>query len=101
LGAWHLRLNRVIALKMLLAGAYAGPSELARFQLEAESVAGLCHANIVQLHEVGDHEGRPYFTMEFVDGGSLAQKLAATPQPVRRAAELVPTLARAGAGAPR
>jgi hypothetical protein len=75
--ARHLRLNRVIALKMLLAGAYAGPAELVRFQREAEAVAGLCHANIVQIHEVGDHEGRPYFTMELVDGGSLAQKLTA------------------------
>jgi serine/threonine protein kinase len=74
--ARHLRLNRVIALKMALAGAYAGPQERERFQREAEAVAGLCHANIIQLHEVGDHEGRPYFTMEFVDGGSLAQKLA-------------------------
>jgi hypothetical protein len=93
--ARHLRLNRVIALKMLLAGAYAAPRELARFQREAEAVAGLCHANIVQIHEVGDHEGRPYFTMEFVDGGSLAQKLTGAPQPVRWAAELVASLAEA------
>jgi serine/threonine protein kinase len=75
--ARHLRLNRIIALKMALAGAYAGPRERKRFQREAEAVARLCHPNIVQIHEVGDHEGRPYFTMEFVDGGSLAQKLAA------------------------
>jgi hypothetical protein len=93
--ARHLRLGRVIALKMALAGAYAGPHERERFQREAEAVAGLCHANIVQIHEVGDHEGRPYFTMEFVDGGSLAQKLAAAPQPVRWAAELVASLAEA------
>ena len=92
---------------MLLAGAYAGPTELMRFQLEAEAVAGLCHANVVQIYDVGEHEGRPYFTMEFVDGGSLAQKLAATPpanaggsqtataQSVRWAAELVASLAEA------
>src|SRR5262249_12008950 len=55
--ARHLRLGRLVALKMLLAGAYAGPTERARFQREAEAVAGLCHANIVQIFEVGEHEG--------------------------------------------
>jgi hypothetical protein len=93
--ARDLRLGRPVALKMLLAGAYAGPTELTRFQREAEAVATLCHANIVQIYEVGDHEGRPYFTMELVDGGSLAQQLTATPPPVRWAAELVASLADA------
>jgi serine/threonine protein kinase len=74
--ARHLRLKRIVALKMMLAGAYAGPHERERFQREAEAVAGLCHSNIVQIYEVGDHESRPYFSMEFVDGGSLAQKLS-------------------------
>src|SRR5207249_2270692 len=64
--ARHLRLNRVVALKMALAGAYAGPHERARFQREAEAVAGLRHANVVQIHDVGDSDGRPYFTMEYV-----------------------------------
>jgi serine/threonine-protein kinase len=91
----HLRLNRPVALKMLLAGAYAGPQELTRFQREAEAVAGLQHPNIVQVHDVGDYEGRPYFTMEFVEGGSLAEKLAGTPQPASQAAVLVATLAEA------
>src|SRR5262245_60439579 len=72
--ARHLRLNRVVALKMMLAGAYAGPPERARFQREAEAVAGLRHANIVQVYHVADHEGRPYFTMELVEGGSLGQR---------------------------
>ena len=101
--ARHLRLGRPVAIKMLLAGAYAARTELMRFQLEAEAVAGLCHANVVQIYEVAEHEGRPYFTMELVDGGSLAQKLAASSptsdvggsQHVRWAAELVATLAEA------
>src|SRR5262249_5678473 len=67
--ARHLRLNRPVALKMLLAGAYAGPEERERFFREAEAVAGLRHPNIVQVHDMGDHDGRPYFTMEYIDGG--------------------------------
>jgi serine/threonine-protein kinase len=93
--ARHLRLNRFVALKMLITGAYAGPHERARFQREAEAVASLRHAHIVQVHNVGDHEGRPYFTMEFLEGGSLAQTMAGTPQPARPAAALVATLAEA------
>ncbi len=93
--AWHHRLNRAVALKMLLSGAYARPEELQRFLREAEAVAGLNHANIVQVHDVGGLEGRPYFTMELVEGGSLAQKVAGTPQPARQAAALVATIAEA------
>ncbi len=93
--ARHLRLNRFVALKMLLAGAYAGPPERARFQREAEAVASLRHASIVQVYDVGDHEGCPYFTMELLEGGSLAQALASTPQPARQAAALLITLAEA------
>src|SRR5262249_8508759 len=69
--ARHLRLNRLVALKMALAGAYAVPDELDRFQREAEAVAALRHPNVVQIYDVGDADGRPYFTMEFMDGGSL------------------------------
>ena len=93
--ARHLRLNRFVALKMLIAGANAGPHERARFQREAEAVAGLRHANIVQVHDVGDHEGWPYFTMELLEGGSLAQAQLRAPQPARQAAALVATLAEA------
>jgi serine/threonine-protein kinase len=93
--ARHLPLNRLVALKMVLDGAYAGPRERARFQREAEAVAGLRHEGIVRVYDVGDHDGRPYFTMEFVEGGSLAQKLAGAPQPARPAAALVATLAGA------
>ncbi len=93
--ARHQRLNRFVALKMLITGVYAGPDERARFQREAEAVAGLRHANIVQVYDVGDHEGWPYFTMELLEGGSLAQALAGTPQPAGRAAALLATLAEA------
>jgi tetratricopeptide (TPR) repeat protein len=93
--ARQLRLNRFVALKMLSAGAYAGPPERARFQREAEAVASLRHPNIVQVYDVGDHDGCPYFTMELLEGGSLAQSLAGTPQPARQAAALLATLAEA------
>ena len=93
--ARHLKLNRTVALKMLLSGAYADLCELARFQREAEAVAGLSHPNIVQVHDVGELDGQPYFTMEFVEGQSLAEALAGMPQPARPAAEFVATLARA------
>ena len=72
--ARHLRLNRAVALKMILAGAYARPDERERFRREAEAVAGLQHPNIVQVYEVGEQDGRPYFALEFVDGGSLAEQ---------------------------
>jgi serine/threonine-protein kinase len=72
--ARHLRLNRLVALKMLLGGAYAGPHDIARFQREAEAAAALRHPHIVQVHDVGEHDGRPYFTMEYLEGGRLAQR---------------------------
>ena len=93
--ARHLRLDRVVALKMALAGAYAGPLERERFQREAEAVARLRHPNVVQVYDVGDAGGRPYFTMEFVEGGSLAQKLAGAPQPAHQATQLLATLSGA------
>ncbi|MBN9516962.1 serine/threonine protein kinase [bacterium] len=93
--ARHLRLNRVVALKMALAGAYAGAHERERFQREAESVAALRHPNVVQIHDIGDSLGKPYFTMEYVEGGSLAEKLAGTPLPARAAAALLAGLAAA------
>jgi serine/threonine-protein kinase len=93
--AWHLRLRRLVAVKMLLAGPYAQPQELERFLREAETIAGLRHPNIVQVHEAGDMDGRPYFTMELVEGGSLFEKLAGTPQPARQIAFLVASVAAA------
>jgi serine/threonine-protein kinase len=93
--ARHRKLNRLVALKMILAGANASPPERARFQREAEAVAALRHPNVVQVYDSGEAGGRPYFTMEFVEGGTLAEKLAGTPLPTRAAAELVAALTRA------
>jgi WD40 repeat protein/serine/threonine protein kinase len=93
--AKQVRLNRLVALKMILAGSHAGSDQLARFRAEAELLAPLQHPNIVQVYEVGELDGHPYFSLEFIDGGSLAQKLAGTPQSPRQAAQLVETLARA------
>jgi serine/threonine-protein kinase len=92
--AQHLRLGRLVALKMVLAGAHAGREELARFRHEAEALASLQEPHIVQVYEVGEHDHNPYLALEFVDGASLDQKLG-TAQPPRQAAELVETLARA------
>ena len=69
--ARQVSLNRLVALKMILAGAHAGADDLARFRTEAEAAARLQHANIVQIHEVGEHEGLPFFSLEFCPGGSL------------------------------
>jgi serine/threonine-protein kinase len=93
--ARQLGLNRWVALKMVLAGAHADQKHLARFQTEAQAVAGLQHPNIVQIYDVGQHKGLPYFSLEFVPGGSLADKVHRQPQPPREAAHLVETLARA------
>jgi WD40 repeat protein/tetratricopeptide (TPR) repeat protein len=93
--AWQTALNRCVALKIMLAGVHAGRQERARFQVEAEAVARLQHPNIVQIYEVGQEHGRPYLALEFVNGGSLARQFAASHLAVRRAAELVETLARA------
>jgi eukaryotic-like serine/threonine-protein kinase len=93
--ARHLRLGRKVALKMTLAGSYAGPHERERFRREAEAIAALQHANVVQVYDVGDWASRPYFTMELIDGGSLAQRLTGAPQPARQSAALLATLAEA------
>ena len=93
--AQHRKLHRVVALKMILAGSHAGNADLARFQTEAEAIARLQHPNIVQVYEVGEHEGKPFFSLEFCGGGSLEKKLNGTPLPAREAAALVETLARA------
>jgi tetratricopeptide (TPR) repeat protein len=93
--ARQTRPQRLVALKMILAGRRAGREQLTRFRSEAEVVARLQHLHIVQIHEVGEYDGRPYYAMEFVAGGSLADKLAAAPLAAPAAAQLVQTLARA------
>jgi serine/threonine-protein kinase len=92
--ARHLVLKRTVALKMLAAG-HAHPAERARFRAEAEAVARLQHPNIVQIHEVGEADGQPFFALEYVAGGSLAERLAGRPLPARDAARLVAALADA------
>jgi serine/threonine protein kinase len=93
--ARHIKLKRLVALKMILAGAHAGPPDLARFSTEAEVIARLQHPNIVQIYEVGECDGRPYLALEFIEGGSLAARLTGQPLPPHEAAALVETLARA------
>src|SRR5262249_53067498 len=87
--ARQTKLNRIVALKMVLAGANADPQQLERFRSEAEAVARLHHPFIVQIYEISDYNGCPYFSLEFVDGGTLAQKLIGAPQPPRLAAHHV------------
>jgi tetratricopeptide (TPR) repeat protein len=88
-------LNRLVALKMILHADHAGPDERRRFRAEAESIARLRHAHIVQVYEVGEHNGSPYFSLEYCPGGSLASALDGTPLVPQKAAALVEQLARA------
>jgi serine/threonine protein kinase/Tfp pilus assembly protein PilF len=91
--ARDLRLDRQVALKMMLASAEA--TERSRFRNEAQAVARLQHPHIVQIYEVGEQDGLPYICLEYVDGGSLRDKLAGTPLPPEPAAQLSELLARA------
>jgi serine/threonine protein kinase len=93
--ARQLGLGRTVALKMVLTGRTAYPQDVTRFRAEAAALARLQHPNIVQIYDVGEAAGRPYFVFEFMAGGSLAQQLRGKPQAVRPVAQLVETLARA------
>jgi WD40 repeat protein len=93
--ARHLALNRRVALKVVVAGSHAGSARLARLRVEAEAVARLQHPNVVQIFEVGEHDGCPFLALEYVGGSHLGRVFAGRPQAPRRVAELVETLARA------
>jgi serine/threonine protein kinase len=88
------RLGRIVAVKMLLPGA-ASADDLLRFRTEVEAAASLQHPHIVRVYEVGEADGRPYYSMEYVAGPSLAQRLRDGPLPGKAAARYVAAVARA------
>jgi serine/threonine-protein kinase len=93
--ARQCRLNRLVALKMLLPEACGNEQQWRRFQTEAEIIARLHHPHIVQVYEVGEIDGRAFCSLELIDGGNLAEALDGQPCPPRVAAELLATLAEA------
>jgi serine/threonine-protein kinase len=93
--AWQRGLKRIVALKMILAGEHASDQDRARFRSEAEAVARLRHPNIVQVYDIGEQVGRPYFSLEYLEGGSLDKKIAGTPLPYEQAAHITQQLADA------
>ncbi|MBA4189456.1 MAG: hypothetical protein C0467_15810 [Planctomycetaceae bacterium] len=90
----QVKLRRIVAVKMI-AGFRVGPKQLARFRVEVEAVAQLQHPHIVQIYEVGEVDGHSFFSMEYLDGGTLSHQLEAGPLAPRAAAELLEVLARA------
>ena len=93
--AYQQRLSRLVALKMIRAGTLAKPEDLARFRVEAEAVAKLCHPNIIQIYDIGEATNLPFVALELLEGGSLDALLKNTPQPAKASAQLLATLARA------
>src|SRR5262249_17278279 len=93
--ARQVGLDRLVALKMLQAGPRANARHRERSRQEAEAVARLRHSHIVQIHDIGERDGVPYFALEYIEGGSLADRLRGDPQPLLPAARLVEALARA------
>jgi len=93
--ARQLKANRIVALKMIRSVEHASPIDRLRFQIETEAVARLQHPNIVQLHEVGEVRGQPFFSLEFCDGGTLNDQLKRQRPSPREAAGLIETLAHA------
>ncbi|MBS0206897.1 MAG: serine/threonine protein kinase [Planctomycetes bacterium] len=99
--ALQKNLDRIVALKMILRGDLASPADLARFRAEAEAAAQLHHPHIVPVYEVGEIDGRPFFSMKLIEGTTLARKLADGPLPSRAAAEMLAPICRAIADAHR
>ncbi len=93
--ARQVQANRIVALKIIRGGSQAGPTDKARFHREAETLARLQHPNVVQIYEVGEHRGIPFFSLEYCEGGSLAGRLDGTPWPSAKAAQVVERLAQA------
>ena len=93
--ATHKQLSRTVALKMVLSGIYSSQDEIERFNLEARAAANLDHSGIVPVYEVGEHSGRPYFSMGYVDGKSLSELLDNGPLEGRDAAALMHKVATA------
>jgi WD40 repeat protein/tetratricopeptide (TPR) repeat protein len=93
--ARQVSLNRIVALKMILAGQLASPADVQRFQTEAEAAANLDYPHIVPIYEISQHDGQPYFSMKLIDGGSLGSCRERFRNDARAAARLVATVARA------
>jgi eukaryotic-like serine/threonine-protein kinase len=93
--ARQTKLNRLVALKVLLAGALAGEEDLARFRSEALTAAQIQHPNVIEVYDVGEHNGVTYIAVEYAGGGDLHKWLGGKPLPVAAAVRLVYTLARA------
>jgi hypothetical protein len=93
--ARQVSLQRVVALKMVLSAAHARERDLDRFRGEAQAVANLHHPNIVEIYEFGEHEGLPYYSLEYVEGGNLSRKIRGRPFPPLEAARIAEELARA------
>ncbi|MDB4614440.1 serine/threonine protein kinase [bacterium] len=93
--ARQVSLDRIVALKMLLRGSLASDLDLARFQAEAEAAGRLNHPNIIEVYEVGEYQEQPYFSMKYVEGETLSQRLVSGPLPARDAAKILLPVARA------
>src|SRR5207247_5192641 len=93
--ARQLRLNRLVAAKMMPFGSLAGEQFIRRFRTEAEAVAQLQHPNIIGIHEVGEWNGQQFFSMDYIAGGTLDDLLRPGPLPPRRAADYLQTIAKA------
>ena len=92
--ARQISLDRIVALKTILSGQLASEADVERFYTEARAAANLQHPNIVAIHEVGEHEGQHYFSMDYVDGKSLAELVRDNPLPAKQAARYVHAIRR-------